>query len=107
MILGCVGFFALGAAMPDRFPQKKDFAAAMPVIPLRFALPFLTLLVLRALGLAVPGGAWVVALAPNAFLAIAMARLYGYDRRSAAALPLLTVPIAAALIPLVAVLGGG
>lgn len=69
-------------------------------------LPFLSLLLLRSFGVEVPSGAWVVALAPNAFLAIAMARLYGYDQRRAAAIPILAVPIAAALVPLAASLGG-
>ena len=105
LAVGVVGFFALGAAMSDRFPRKEDFAAAAPVIPLRFLFPLGSLVVLRALGVEVPGGAWVVALAPNAFLAIAMARLYGYDRRRAAAIPMLAVPIAAALVPLAAWLG--
>lgn len=107
LVLGGVGFFALGAAMPDRFPARADFAVAAPVLPFRYVLPFATLLVLSLAGIEVPDGSWVVALAPNAFLAIAMARLYGYDRERAAAVPLLTVPISAALLPLVAVLGHG
>jgi predicted permease len=105
LVLGVIGFFALGAAMPQGFPRREDFVAAAPVIPLRFLLPLLVLLALRAIGVSIPSGAWVVALAPNAFLAIAMARLYGYDRRRAAAIPILTVPIAAALIPLAGWLG--
>lgn len=105
LLLGGLGFFALGAAMPDRFPKRSDFAAGAPVIPLRFVLPFGAMLLLRGAGVDVPGGAWVIALAPNAFMVIAMARLYGYDRRKAAAITLLAVPIAAALVPLAAWLG--
>ena len=105
LVLGGVGFFALGAAMPATFPRRDDFAAAAPVIPLRFVMPFLSLLLLRSFGVDIPSGAWVVALAPNAFLAIAMARLYGYDQRRAAAIPMLAVPIAAALVPFAAWLG--
>jgi predicted permease len=105
LVLGTVGFFALGAAMPERFPRGKDFAAALPVVPLRFGLPFLSLVALRGFGVAIPEGAWVIALAPNAFMPIAMARLYGYDRQHAAAVPILAVPIAALLLPIAAVLG--
>ena len=105
LVFGAIGFFALGAAMPATLPRRDDFAAAAPVIPLRFVLPFLGLLLVRSFGVDVPSGAWVVALAPNAFLAIAMARLYGYDQRRAAAIPILAVPIAAALVPLAAWLG--
>lgn len=105
LVLGAVGFFALGAAMPETWPHKDDFVAAAPVIPLRFTLPFLTMLALRTLGVDVPSGAWVVALAPNAFLVIAMARLYGYDRRRAAAVVLIAVPAATLMLPLAAALG--
>jgi predicted permease len=105
VLLGCVGFLALGAAMPDNLPTRRDFVAALPVIPLRFTLPFLTMLALWGAGIDVPGGAWVIALAPNAFVVVVMARLYGYDRRQTAALPLLTIPISVILLPLVAALG--
>ncbi len=105
MVLGASGFFALGAAMPERFPLRGHFAATTAIIPFRFVIPFLSLLIARALGVDVPGGAWVVALAPSGFLPIAMARLYGFDRRVAAALPMLTIPIAALLLPVVALLG--
>lgn len=105
LIIGAIGFFALGAAMPATFPGGNDFKAALPVLPLRYLLPFLTLLLLLATGIEVPDGAWVIALAPNAFLVVAMARLYGYGRERAAAIPLLTVPLSAALLPVVAALG--
>ncbi len=105
LVLGGIGFLALGAAMPARFPARSDFKEALPVLPLRFVLPFSTLVVLLLTGVDVPDGAWVVSLAPNAFLAIAMARLYGYGRERTAAIPLLTLPISAGLLPLVAALG--
>lgn len=63
------------------------------------------MLALRALGVEVPSGAWVVALAPNAFLVIAMARLYGYERRRAAAVVLIALPVAILLLPVAAALG--
>ncbi len=102
--LGLIGFALLGAAMPDRVPDKSNFVAALPVVPLRFVAPLTTCLVLRAIGVEVPAGAWVIALAPPAFRIVSLARLYGYERASATAIPLISVPIAAALVPLAAFL---
>jgi predicted permease len=102
--LGLVGFALLGAAMPDRPPRKANFLAALPVIPLRFAAPVTMCLILRAFGIDVPSAAWVIALAPPAFRIVALARLYGYERAAATAIPLIAVPLAAALVPVAAVL---
>jgi predicted permease len=102
--LGLIGFALLGAAMPDHAPRTPDFVAALPVIPLRFLAPVTTCLILRAVGVDVPAGAWVIALAPPAFRIVALARLYGYERAGATAIPLIAVPIAAGLVPVAAFL---
>ena len=52
-----------------------------------------------------PPAAYVLAFAPSAFSAISLGRLYGYDQRLTIAVPLLTVPVAIAFVPLVKVLG--
>ena len=58
--LGLIGFALLGAAMPDRRPRTSNFIAALPVVPLRFVAPVTTCLIIRALGVDVPAGAWVI-----------------------------------------------
>ncbi len=49
-----------------------------------------------------PTAVWVLALAPSPF---SVGNLYGYGKTQTAAIPLLTVPLAVALVPVAAWLG--
>ena len=104
-VLGGVGFALLGMAMPTRWPCRRDWAGAVPGLALRFGVTGAACAVAQAAGMPLPGAAWVVALAPTPFAVVSFAHLYGYRREQAATLPLLSVPIAAALLPVVARLG--
>lgn len=103
-MLGAVGFLLLGMAMPHCRPGSHDWRAAMPVLALRFGLPVAMCVVAAALGVRLPDAAWVVALAPTPFAVVSFARLYGYRRERAAAVPLVSVPLATALLPVVRLL---
>ncbi|MDQ4071066.1 MAG: hypothetical protein M3203_16590 [Actinomycetota bacterium] len=48
-----------------------------------------------------PAAAWVLALAPSPFAVVSFSRLYGYSREDVAAIPLVTLPVAVALLPVV------
>jgi predicted permease len=59
----------------------------------------------RAVGGDMPAAVWVLRAGAVAVLAVSMANLYGYREAQTAAIPLLTVPLAVALIPVAAWLG--
>ncbi len=101
LVVGTVGFLLLGMAMPLQLPRLSHFRAALPVVPLRFGVASAACLLAKAAGLELPAAAWVLALAPSPFIVVSLSRLYGYGREDAAAIPLLTVPVAVALLPVV------
>ncbi len=101
LAVGVVGFLLLGMAMPVELPRLSHFRAALPVVPLRFGVASAACALSKAAGLELPAAAWVLALAPSPFAVVSLSRLYGYGREEAAAIPLLTVPVAVALVPAV------
>ena len=105
VVVGVVGFFLLGMAMPRRLPTGRDWSDALPAVALRFGVASSLCLAVRAAGVEVPAAVWVLALAPSPFSVVSMAGLYGYRRAQTAAIPLLTVPLAVALVPTAAWLG--
>jgi hypothetical protein len=105
VVVGVVGFFLLGMAMPRRLPTRQDWRDALPAVALGFGVASCLCLAVRAAGVEVPAAVWVLALAPSPFSVVSMAGLYGYRRAQTAAIPLLTVPLAVALIPTAAWLG--
>ena len=105
LVLGGSGFALLGMAMPTRWPERADWAGAVPSLGLRFGLAAAAFAVASLAGMSLPGAAWVVALAPTPFAVVAFAHLYGYRREQAATVALLSVPIALVLLPVVARLG--
>ena len=102
LAVGIAGFLLLGMAMPLEWPRAGDWLRALPAVPLRFGLPAAVCLLARAVGLQLPGPVWVLALAPSPFIVVSLSRLYGYRREEAAAIPLLMVPLALLLLPMVA-----
>ncbi len=99
------GFALLALALPRQIP-RQSWREALSVLPLRF-IPTTAVLGVAALaGLALPSGAWVLALAPCWFAYLGWARLYGHQGEFAAAAILISLPVAAALLPLVSLLGG-
>ena len=102
LAVGMAGFLLLGMAMPVGWPQAGDWRRALPAVPLRLVLPVTVCLLARAAGLQLPGPVWVLALAPSPFIVVSLSRLYGYRREEATTIPLLTVPVALVLLPVVA-----
>lgn len=104
-VAAITGFALLGLALPRQIP-RQSWREALSVVPLRF-IPTTAVLGLAALaGLSLPSGAWVLALAPCWFAYLGWARLYGHQGEFAAAVILISLPLAAALLPVVALLGG-
>ena len=105
IMIGVGGFLVLGAAMPHQPPALGHFRIALPALPLRFLLPALALTAVTLIAVDVPPAAWVIALSPSAFMTISLGRLYGYDQQVTMAIPLMTVPLAVAFLPLVNLFG--
>ena len=102
LTVGMAGFLLLGMAMPVDPPRAVDWRRALPALPLRFGLPTALCLLAHGAGLRLPDPVWVLALARSPFIVVSLSRLYGYRREEATAIPLLTVPAAVALLPVVA-----
>jgi predicted permease len=103
--VGVVGFFLLGMAMPQCLPVRADWRDALPAVALRFGVTTSLCLAFQVGGVDVPAAVWVLALAPSPFSVVSMGNLYGYGKTQTAAIPLLTVPLAVALVPVAAWLG--
>ncbi len=104
--LSAVGAVVLGVAWPrggwfgarDRRRAAHVLAVHLTVVPGVLAAAALA-------GLAVPAGAWVLALGPLPVASVSFARMYGYSPRLAATGLAMSLALALALLPVAAWLG--
>jgi hypothetical protein len=100
-VLAVSGAVLLGAAWPRAtFRARADVALIARAIALHLGFVPALLLAASLGGIAVPAGAWILALGPLPVSILSFARLYGYSTRLAAWALAASMALAVALLPL-------
>ena len=98
----------LGVAWPrGRWLKRPEVMLALRALALHLTFVPAVLGAAALLGLAIPGGLWVLALGPFPMATLSFARLYGYSAAQAASGLAVSMVVALALLPLAVALGGG
>ncbi len=102
-VMAAVGAVMLGLAWPrGGWLRAGEARLVARVLALHLTVVPALLLAVSAAGVAVPAGAWILALSPFPVASLSYARLYGYSTRLAACGLAISVPLAAALVPVAA-----
>jgi hypothetical protein len=99
IVMAVVGALLLGVAWPREWIGRSSVATAVRALALHFTVVPSLLCLATLAGLDLPPSVWIFALGPIPISLVSFARLYGYSTRAASTGLVLSLIVAAALLP--------